>query len=153
MTSAKPWSVVHRGRVSADGFFFAFNITTEREGIRRILSAWEPNARVYRVKEGFVLVLPRAVQVFAGETIGLALIRGKGFLTGVPLKEKEISSINQPFGTLVLSAGGSISTQLLTDENRDADHRWLDTEGLKLAQGASRGTEPVGPIVRHPPSI
>ncbi len=71
MTSAKPWSVVHRGRVSADGFFFAFNITTEREAIRRILSAWEPNARVYRVKEGFVLVLPRPVLVFAGETIGL----------------------------------------------------------------------------------
>lgn len=150
MTSAKPWSVVHRGRVSADGFFFAFNITTEREGIRRILSAWEPNARVYRVKEGFVLVLPRAVQVFAGETIGLALIRGKGFLTGVPLKEKEISSINQPFGTLVLSAGGSISTELLTDESREAAHRWLDTEGLKFVQGASLGTEPFGPIVAKP---
>ena len=120
MTSAKPWSVVHRGRVSADGFFFAFNITTEREAIRRILSAWEPNARVYRVKEGFVLVLPRPVLVFAGETIGLPLIRGKGFLTGVPLKEKEIRSINQPFGTLVLSAGGSISTELLSDESLEA---------------------------------
>src|SRR5205807_5939611 len=150
MTSAKPWSVVNRGRVSADGMFFALNITTEREAIRRILSAWEPNARVYRIKEGFVLVLPRAVQVFAGETIGLALIRGKGFLTGVPLKEKEISSINQPFGTLVLSAGGSISTELLTDESREAAHRWLDTEGLKFVQGASLGTEPFGPIVAKP---
>jgi len=150
MTSAKPWSVVHRGRVSADGFFFAFNITTEREAIRRILSAWEPNARVYRVKEGFVLVLPRPVLVFAGETIGLPLIRGKGFLTGVPLKEKEIRSINQPFGTLVLSAGGSISTELLSDESLEAADGWIDTGGLEFVQGISLGTEPLGPTVAKP---
>lgn len=153
MTSAKPWSAVHRGRVSADGFFFAFNVTTEREAIRRILSAWEPNARVYRVKEGFVLVLPRPVLVFAGQTIGLPLIRGKGFLTGVPLKEKEIGSINQPVGTLVLSVGGSISTELLTDESREAAHRWIDTGGLEFVQGISLGTEPLGPIVARPPEM
>jgi len=153
MTSTKPWSAVHRGRVSADGFFFAFNITTEREAIRRILSAWEPNARVYRVKEGFVLVLPRPVLVFAGQTIGLPLIRGKGFLTGAPLKEKEIYYINQPVGALVLSVGGSISTKLLTDESREAAHRWIDTGGLEFVQGISLGTEPLGPIVAKPTEL
>jgi MoxR-vWA-beta-propeller ternary system domain bpX6 len=150
MASVKPRSVVHRGKIQANGFFFAFSITTEREAIGRILSAWEPNARVYRFKEGFVLVLPRPVLVFAGETIGLPLIRSKGFLTGVPLKEKEIRSIIQPFESLVLSAGGSISTELLSDESLEAAHRWIDTHGLEFVQGTSLGTEPLGPIVAKP---
>src|SRR6516165_807841 len=153
MASVKPWSVVHRGKIQANGFFFAFSIMTEREAIARILSAWEPNARVYRIKDGFVLVLPRPVLVFAGETIGLPLIRSKGFLTGVPLKEKEIRSIGQPFETLVLSAGGSISTQQLSDESREAAHRWIDTDGLEFVQGTSLGTEPLGPTLAKLPNI
>jgi len=150
MVSVKPRSVVHRGKIQANGFFFAFSIMTERDAIGRILSAWEPNARVYRIKDGFVLVLPRPVLVFAGETIGLPLIRSKGFLTGVPLKEKEIRSIGQPFETLVLSAGGSISTEPLSHESREAAHRWIDTDGLEFVQGTSLGTEPLGPTVAKP---
>ena len=150
MANGKLVKVVHRGRVSADGFFFAFNITAERVAIRRILSVWEPNARVYRVKEGFVLVLPRPVLVFAGETIGLPLTRGKLFLTGMPLTEKEVRSVNRPVGTLVLSAGGSISTELLTDVNREAAHRWIDTGGLEFVRGISLGTGPLAPTVAKP---
>lgn len=153
MTSVQPWSVVHRGKVQADGFFFAFNITEEREAICRILSAWEPNARVYRVKNGFALILPRPLLVFADETIGLPLIRRKGFLLGVPLREKEIRSINQAFEALVLSAGGSISTEQLSNESREAAYRWIDTDGLEFVHGTSLGTEPLGPIVAKPPEL
>ena len=152
----QPWSVVHRGKVQADGFFFAFNITEEREAICRILSAWEPNARVYRVKNGFALILPRPLLVFADETIGLPLIRRKGFLLGVPLREKEIRSINQAFEALealVLSAGGSISTEQLSNESREAAYRWIDTDGLEFVHGTSLGTEPPGPIVAKPPEL
>ena len=153
MTSVQPWSVVHRGKVQADGFFFAFNITEEREAIGRILSTWEPNARVYRVKNGFAVILPRPVLVFADETSGLPLIRRKGFLLGMPLREREIRSINQPFETLVLSAGGSISTEQLSDESREAAHRWIDTGGLEFVRGTSLGSEPLGPIVAKPPEL
>src|SRR5215831_3823326 len=127
MPEARPITVVHRGRVSADGFFFAFSITTEREAIRRILLAWEPNARVYRLRNGFVLVLPKPVLVQVSDAIGLPLVRRRGLLMGMPLTEKEIHALGQSFEALVLSEGGSTSTQELSDESREAVHRWIDT--------------------------
>lgn len=153
MTSVNPWSVVHRGMVPADGFFFAFDITGKGEAIDRILSAWEPNAQVYRLRKGFVLLLPRPILVPVDETIGLPLVRCRGFLIGMPLTEKEIDAVGQPFRNLVLSEGGRISTQELNDEGREAVHKWIDTAGLEFVQGRSLGNEPPGPVVAKVPEL
>ena len=150
MTSVKPWSVIHRGKVPSDGFFFATDLIGEREAVGRVLSAWEPNARVYRLGDGFVLVLPRPVLVSVSETIGLPLVRSRGFLTSMPLTEKELRAIDQSFETLVVSRGGNLSTHRLNDESRVAAHAWIDTEELEFVEGRSLGSELLAPVVAEP---
>lgn len=153
MINVKPSSVVHRGRIPAAGFFFAFGITTEDEAIRRILSVWQPNSRVYRLREGILLVLPRPVLVSVGETIGLPLVRNRGLLTGMPLTEKEVRAIVQLLETMIISEGGTLSTEHLSDESREAVHKWIDTDGLEFVLGRSLGNEPAGPIVAKPAEL
>lgn len=150
MTSVKPWSVIHRGKIASDGFFFASGLIGEREAVGRVLSAWEPNARVYRLGDGFVLVLPRPVLVSVSETIGLPLVRSRGLLTSMPLTEKELRAIDQFFETLVVSRGGNLSTHRLNDESRVAAHAWIDTEELEFVEGRSLGSELLAPVVREP---
>src|SRR5258706_6895914 len=121
MTDMKSSSVVHRGRVPAAGFFFAFGITSEDEAIRRILSIWQPNSRVYRFRKGLLLVLPKPVLVSVGETIGLPLIRNRGLLTGMPLTEKEVRAIVQLLETLIISEGGTVSAEQLRSEEHTSE--------------------------------
>lgn len=153
MTSVRPWSVIHRGKIASDGFFFASGLIGEREAVGRVLSVWEPNARLYRLGDGFVLVLPRPVPVSVSETIGLPLVRSRGFLAGMPLTEKEVRAIDQSFETLVVSRGGNLATHRLNDESRVAAHTWIDTDELEFVQGRSLGTELLAPIVAEPPNI
>src|SRR6267143_2562265 len=153
MTDMKSSSVVHRGRVPAAGFFFAFGITSEDEAIRRILSIWQPNSRVYRFRKGLLLVLPKPVLVSVGETIGLPLIRNRGLLTGMPLTEKEVRAIVQLLETLIISEGGTVSAEQLNDESREAAHKWIDTDGLEFVLGRSLGNEPAGPLVAKPAEL
>ena len=153
MTNVKPSSLVHRGSIPAVGFFFALTITGKHEAIRRILSIWKPNSRVYRLKKGILLVLPRPVLVSVGEALGLPLVRNQGFLTGMPLTEKEMSTIGQSVETLIISEGGTVSTEQLSDESRELVHKWIDTDGLKFVLGRSLGDEPPGPIVAKPAEL
>src|SRR6266404_1568628 len=151
MSDVKPWSVIHRGTVPASGFFFAFSITPEDEAKSRILSIWEPNARVYRFKKGLLLVLPKSVLASVNEAIGLPLVRGRGYLTGAPLTEKEIHVILLPFDTMVVADGGTISAEQLDDAINEAPHSWIDTEGLEFIPGRSLGTDSSRPIVVKQP--
>jgi hypothetical protein len=153
MTNVKPSSLVHRGSIPAVGFFFALTITGKHEAIRRILSIWKPNSRVYRLKKGILLVLPRPVLVSVGEALGLPLVRNQGFLTGMPLTEKEMSTIGQSVETLIISEGGTVSIEQLSDESRELVHKWIDTDGLEFVLGRSLGDEPPGPIVAKPAEL
>src|SRR5580692_1913620 len=153
MINVKPSSLVHRGSVPAVGFFFARTITGKDEAIRRILSIWKPNSRVYRLKKGILLVLPRPVLVPVGEALGLPLVRNRGFLAGMPLTEKEMRTIGQSVETLIISEGGTTSTEQLSDESRELVHKWIDTDGLKFVLGRSLGNEPPAPIVAKPAEL
>jgi MoxR-vWA-beta-propeller ternary system domain bpX6 len=146
-------SLVHRGSVPAFGFFFALTITGKDEAIRRILSIWKPNSRAYRLKKGILLVLPRPVLVSVGEALGLPLVRNRGLLAGMPLTEREMRTIGQSVETLIISEGGTASTEQLSDESRELVHKWIDTDGLKFVLGRSLGNEPPGPIVANPAEL
>ena len=80
MRDIRPRAVTHRGNVHASGFIIGFDPVRPERAQRRVLTAWQTDARVYRLETALVLVLPEPVLVSVETAIGCLSSGRKEFL-------------------------------------------------------------------------
>jgi hypothetical protein len=157
MRTPLPRRLVHQGVVEAGGFFVDATLVGEAEARRRVLSLWMPGTRVQRLREGWLVSLPRPQAVRCDASPGLPLTETAGrVLVGSPLTSRELEELQPIPGTVdFLQAGEWIAASPSPAESEDLS-AWLDVEGFEAALGTrSLGEPPAVPRKREdePPAF
>lgn len=121
--------LTHRGSVVASGFFWRGADDVDVRA--RILSAWQAGAVMFRVPEGYVMVLRQPVRI-AGE-LGRAapLVNEQGCLTSAPLRSAELAALRER-GDLLLVMDGHAQCFERAVLERVEPSAWLDVSEFNL---------------------
>src|SRR5258708_39661059 len=92
---------MYRGTVAASAFLRDVELLGENEARRRVLSLWIAGSRLLQLDHGWLLVLPRPVEIRAERAPGLAMRSDSGGLPGAGLAGEA--------GTVVFTRRGSLA--------------------------------------------
>ena len=123
--------LVHRGHIAVSGLFFARDGAAERTSI---LELWESGARLYSVREGWLLALPNAKRLPASDCPAATLVRYGEVLSARPLSASELEEL--PAGRSLVIAVGGESVTLRLGEPTDPS-LWIDEDCLEFEETVS----------------
>ncbi|HSF39740.1 MAG TPA: bpX6 domain-containing protein, partial [Thermoanaerobaculia bacterium] len=158
MSRVIPRLSVHRGVVAASGFLVESGLAgdfllDQREARRRILALWTPGTRVYRLPEGWLVLLPRPVAVDCGLAPGLPLVESKTsdgrVLLALPLSAAELASVAAGDGAVVRLRGGRLAVDRPSPAQSEDPASWLGVEGFGVVETAPLGELPAEPQVQE----
>ena len=141
MTKLRPRALIHRGTISAIGFYVDARLIGGNEARRRILTLWTPGSSVYRIDNGLVIRFPSPVWIDCGNSPGLPLINLKGSLYGAPFASDELSGIGAPMNSIVLVRGGEAVVEPLPDKQLVDLESWIEVAAFDSVQVNSLGIE------------
>ena len=139
--------IVHKGRVSACGLFFATQRLPESILQRRILAWWRPGARLHRPAPGYVLLLPTPQLIDVRLSPGTPLVTQGDFYTTAPLSEDEAQALQPASGSVVIVIGGFATVHSCDIENRVEPGTWLDLDAYTRVSVGSLGRSPPPPTL------
>ncbi|MCU0238407.1 MAG: bpX6 domain-containing protein, partial [Pyrinomonadaceae bacterium] len=141
-------NLTHRGTVLAEGFVFSSKLLTDNEIRRRILSIWQPNAKVLRYQNDLIMLFPNSFRLDCRQSIGLPLVKYEKILASFPLQKSDLQHF-QDFGeAVVLSIEGKIETVLLNDLQPENIADWFDASDFQIVE-----TKTLGEVISKPVSI
>jgi len=150
MRTPLPRRLVHQGVVEAAGFFVDAALVGEAEARRRVLSLWRPGTRVQRLREGWLVSLPRPQAVRCDATPGLALTETAGrVLVGSPLTPREMEALQPGPGTAVFLHGGEWIVASPSPAESEDLSSWLDVDGFETLRASSIGEPAAVPRKRE----
>src|SRR5258708_8502327 len=91
---------MYRGTVAASAFLLDVELLGENEARRRVLSLWIAGSRLLQLDHGWLLVLPRPVEIRAERAPGLAMPSDSRGLAGAGLAREP--------RTVVFTLAGSV---------------------------------------------
>ena len=144
--------IVHKGRVSACGLFFAAQRFPEPMLQRRILACWRPGARLYRLAPGYVLLLPTPQLMDTRLSPGAPLVTQGDFHTTAPLSEDEVQALQPTSGSVIIVIGGLATVYPCNMENRVEPSAWLDMDAYTRVSVSTLGRSPPPPVLVTQPS-
>jgi hypothetical protein len=121
---------VFEGSQMVRALWFDCALHGEAEARRRVLAAWEPGARAYRVHNGFLLEWSRPRRTMCARAPGLPLCERDGVLASAPLSDGERARL-QP-GSAVLVFGAGMHMYVLAPDLRVDPSLWLDLSSIPL---------------------
>ena len=121
---------VFEGSQMVRALWFDCALHGEAEVRRRVLAAWEPGARAYRVQDGYLLEWSRPRRMMCAHAPGLPLCEQDGVLASAPLSDRERTRL-QP-GAAVLVFGAGMHIYVLAPDLRVDPSSWLDLSSIPL---------------------
>lgn len=137
---------MYRGTVAASAFLLDVELLGENEARRRILSLWTAGCRLLQLDHGWLLVLPRPVEIRAERAPGLALRADNGGLASAGLAAEA--------GTVAFARGGSVERIPLAELTSVAIAGWVDVASVqvhRLTPCDSVAEAAVTPVTVRPP--
>src|SRR5258708_3559538 len=137
---------MYRGTVAASAFLLDVELLGENEARRRVLSLWIAGSRLLQLDHGWLLVLPRPVEIRAERAPGLAMRSDSGGLAGAGLAGEA--------GTVVFTRGGSVERIPLAELTSVAIAGWVDAGSVqvhRLTPCDSAAEAAVAPVTVRPP--
>jgi hypothetical protein len=119
-----------QGSQQVRGLWFDCALLGEAEARRRVLAAWERDARAWRVRDGYLLAWTRPRRLICAHAPGLPLCDQDGVLASAPLAAAERARL-QP-GAVVLVFGAGMHVHVPAPDQRVDPSLWLDVAALPL---------------------
>lgn len=140
-------NLIHRGTVLAEGFLFSAKLLSEHEIRRRILSLWQPNTKIFRYQNDFILLLPHSFRIDCRYSIGLPLVRFGGILSSFPLQKQDLEHFRDLSETILLSAEGKIETLFIKDLAVENLEDWFDVSKFQIVETTTLGEVKTRPVI------
>lgn len=141
-------NLTHRGTVSAAGFLFSPQLVPENEIRRRILSLWQPGAKVFRYRGDLILLPVRPLRVDCRYVLGLPLVGYGKILSSFPLRKKDLEQFTGFTETIILLEQGEIKTLLIDALESENIENWFDIGSFQVVE-----TETLGEVKTKPTII
>ncbi len=143
-----PEALAHVGRHAVEGFLLSTELMTEETARERILKIWQPGTRVFRLPQGFVVLLGR-VERLRDPWVGTPIVRCHGRLSAIPLSADEVEALG-PAAGVVFATNGTATVWIRSTEDEVDPVEWIDA-GFHTAALTDLGAPPaavVGPPER-----
>ncbi len=121
---------LYQGSQLVRALWFDCALIGETEARRRLLQAWQPGSRAWRVKDGYLLEWRQAQRLQCELASGLPLVDDGGVLASAPLAPAERAGASP--GAAVLVLGASVHAYALDAASRIDPSQWLDVSKLPL---------------------
>ncbi|HRH45535.1 MAG TPA: bpX6 domain-containing protein [Pyrinomonadaceae bacterium] len=140
-------NLTHRGTVSAEGLLFSPKILSENVIRQRILSLWQPNTKIFRYQNDFILLFPHSFRIDCRYSIGLPLVRFGNILSSFPLQKQDLEHFRDFSKTILLSVEGNIETVFIKDLAVENLENWFDVSSFQIIETTTLGEVKTKPII------